>query len=173
MYTFVTGGYRSGRSNYALKRASELAHPPWLYVATGSDTDEAIQKRIAKYRRDSEAIWRTMLMPPRLLDLVEPSALEGFGAAVFDGLPSWIEQQLKAGDGEANKRILKDIADFADRMYRSPVPIVVVSTEIGMGVPSDDPAAQLLLKVMSSANQILAQSATSVVLMVSGLPLKI
>ena len=33
MFTFVTGGLRSGKSEYALRRASELGPPPWLYVA--------------------------------------------------------------------------------------------------------------------------------------------
>jgi adenosyl cobinamide kinase/adenosyl cobinamide phosphate guanylyltransferase len=33
MFTFVTGGLRSGKSDYALRRASELGTPPWLYVA--------------------------------------------------------------------------------------------------------------------------------------------
>src|SRR5207253_1104104 len=79
MYTFVTGGYRSGRSNYALHRAAELGPPPWLYVSAGQETDEAVRKRIQHHRRDAEAIWRTGVIPPRLMDLIEPPALEGCG----------------------------------------------------------------------------------------------
>src|SRR5882757_8957145 len=99
MFTFVTGGYRSGRSNYALRRAAELGQPPWLYVSTGQDTDEAVRSRIQRHRRDVEAIWRTAVMPARLLDLVQPAAgtpgpLEGSGAAVIDDIAGWIQTRL-------------------------------------------------------------------------------
>lgn len=170
MYTFVTGGFRSGRSNYALRRASELGHPPWLYVASAQEADESVQKRVAPHRRDSEAIWRTGVLPPHLPALVDGGALEGYGAAVFDGIAGWIEQQLKAAD--ADRAILDQISTLADRMYRMPIPIVVVSTEMGMGLPPRDAAEQRLLKVVSQANQILIQAAGSVVLMVGGMPFK-
>lgn len=173
MFTFVTGGYRSGRSNYALRRASELGHPPWLYVATGQETDEAIRKRIEKYRRDAEAIWRTAVMPPRLEDLVEPRSLEGFGAAVFDGVATWIEAQLETAGEDAERAVLEEIGRFAERMYRSSVPIVVVSTEMGLGTLPQEAALQRLVKVVSSANQILAAQAGATVLMISGVPLKV
>lgn len=174
MYTFVTGGFRSGRSNYALRRASELGPPPWLYVSTGQETDEAIRKRIERYRRDVEAIWRTAVMPERVEDLVEPRSLDGFGAAVFDGIAGWVDEQLRAAPGEAVERAVLDaMGHLAERMYRSTLPIVVVSTEMGLAPVPRDPAEQRLVKVVSSANQILAQNAGAVVLMVSGVPLKV
>jgi adenosylcobinamide kinase/adenosylcobinamide-phosphate guanylyltransferase len=171
MYTFVTGGQRSGRSNYALRRASELGPPPWLYVATGQETDEAIRKRIEHHRRDAEAIWRTAVLPARLVDLLAPAALDGVGAAVFDGLATWIEAQLVAEPGElVERRIIDEVGKFADRLYRTPTPLVVVSTEMGLGCRARDDAEQRLIKVVQSANQLLASNAGSVVLMVSGVP---
>ena len=68
MYTFVTEGNRSGRSNYPLRRAAELGPPPWLYVSTGRETDEAARKRIERHRCDTEAIWKRSVMPPKLLE---------------------------------------------------------------------------------------------------------
>src|SRR3954468_16494839 len=124
MYTFVTGGYRSGRSNYALHRAAELGPPPWLYVSAGQETDEAVRKRIQHHRRDAEAIWRTGVIPPRLLDLIEPPSLEGCGAAVFDGISEWVEERLdKNGTNPAlqDAAVLKEVALFADDMYRSSI----------------------------------------------------
>ena len=72
MLIFVTGGYRSGRSNYALRRAAELGPPPWLYVTAGEETDEAVRKRIERQRRDKEAIWQTAVMPADLRTLLAP-----------------------------------------------------------------------------------------------------
>jgi adenosylcobinamide kinase/adenosylcobinamide-phosphate guanylyltransferase len=173
MYTFVTGGFRSGRSNYALRRAAELGQPPWLYVSTGRETDEAVRKRIERHRRDIEAIWRTMVMPARLADLVQPAELQGCGAAVYDGLATWIEEHLARSKPESDPSLLDEINDFADRLYRSPVPIVLTSTEMSLGMMPRDPTEQRLLKIVGSANQILGQLATGVVLMVSGVPLKV
>jgi adenosylcobinamide kinase/adenosylcobinamide-phosphate guanylyltransferase len=173
MYTFVTGGFRSGRSNYALRRASELGAPPWLYVSTGRETDEAVRKRIERHRRDIEAIWRVAVMPPKLADLVKPEALAGLGAAVFDGLAGWIEEHLAQNKPESDPALLDEIAEFSDRLYRSVVPIVVTSTEMSLGVQPRDPGEQRLVKIVSSANQILGAQATGMVLMVSGVPFKV
>ncbi len=173
MYTFVTGGYRSGRSNYALRRAAELGPPPWLYVSAGVETDDAIRKRIERHRKDAEAIWRTALMPADARALVAPGALDGYGAAVFDGMTAWLEARLGAGPSDPDAVVLDEIAEFADRMYRSPVPIVVVSGEMNMGGPPARPELLRFAKLGASGNQILAQHAASVVMMVSGLPLKV
>jgi adenosylcobinamide kinase/adenosylcobinamide-phosphate guanylyltransferase len=178
MYTFVTGGYRSGRSNYALRRAAELGQPPWLYVSTGQDTDEAVRSRIQRHRRDVEAIWRTAVMPDRLLDLLQPAAgtpglLDGSGAAVIDGIAGWIETRLAGSDESLDKALIEEMSAFATRLYRSAVPLVVTSTEMGLGVLPQREADLRLLRVVSSANQILAQQAAGVVLMVSGVPFKV
>jgi adenosylcobinamide kinase/adenosylcobinamide-phosphate guanylyltransferase len=173
MFTFVTGGYRSGRSKYALRRASELGPPPWLYVSTGQETDEAVRKRIEGHRRDAEAIWRTAVMPPRLDDLLTTPGLQGCGAAVIDGIAGWIEQHLAAIPESDDKALIEQFAAFTERLYRSVTPLVVTSTELGTGILPRDPAGLRLVRVVTSVNQILAQQATGVVLMVSGVPFKV
>ena len=57
MFTFVTGGLRSGKSEYGLRRASELGPPPWLYVAPHIEGDDELKARLARHRRDQEAAW--------------------------------------------------------------------------------------------------------------------
>jgi adenosyl cobinamide kinase/adenosyl cobinamide phosphate guanylyltransferase len=171
MYTFVTGGYRSGRSNYALRRASELGTPPWFYVSSGQEPDEAVRKRIEHHRRDVEAIWRTAVLPARLADLLGPEALKDCGAAVLDGLAEWMGDRLKAGVTEA--ALLQDVAGFTDRIYRATVPLVLTSTELGMGMIPRDDNENRLMRVVTMANQLLAQQAGAVVLMVSGVPIRV
>jgi adenosylcobinamide kinase/adenosylcobinamide-phosphate guanylyltransferase len=171
MYTFVTGGYRSGRSNYALRRAAELGQPPWLYVSSGQEPDEAVRKRIERHRRDVEAIWRTEVMPARLMDLLVPGALKGCGAAVLDGMSEWLEERLKSGVAES--ALLEDVGAFADRIYRSPVPLVLTSTELGMGMIPRDDGERHLLRLVAMSNQLLAAQAGAMVLMVSGVPIRV
>jgi adenosylcobinamide kinase/adenosylcobinamide-phosphate guanylyltransferase len=173
MYTFVTGGYRSGRSSYALKRASELGPPPWLYVSTAGETDESVHKRIQRHRRDAEAIWRTAVMPARPCDLLDGPTLHGLGAAVIDGFPGWLESELAATRPGQDSALLGEVARFAERLYRCRVPLVVVSTEMSMSPLPGDETQLRLVRVMTSANQILAEQAGAMVLMVSGVPLRV
>jgi adenosylcobinamide kinase/adenosylcobinamide-phosphate guanylyltransferase len=173
MYTFVTGGYRSGRSNYALRRASELGAPPWLYVTAGEETDEAVRKRVERHRRDKEAIWRTAIMPQDLSALFEPAAIEGLGAMVLDGFVTWLSARLAASEPAADAALLEEIESVAHRMYRTALPEIVVSMELGLGGMPESPAQQRFLRVAASANQILAANAGGVVMMVSGVPLKV
>src|SRR4051812_13793173 len=132
MYTFVTGGYRSGRSNYALRRAAELGQPPWLYVSTRQETDEAVRKRIERHRRDAEAIWRTAVMPPKLSDLLAPAALDGCGAAVFDGIAGWIETRLAGTTAAGDGKVFDGGGAVAEKAYRQP-------GAIGGGGPGEGP----------------------------------
>jgi adenosylcobinamide kinase / adenosylcobinamide-phosphate guanylyltransferase len=171
MYTFVTGALRSGRSTYALRRAAEFGPPPWLYVTAGEETDDAIAKRIARHRKDKEAIWRTAVMPRELTLLFEPEALDGMGALVLDGFTAWLAQRLELGITEP--ALLAEVGMLAERMYRSRVPIVVVATEMTAAFPPLEATMQRLVHSAASANQILASMAGAVVLMVSGLPLRV
>jgi adenosylcobinamide kinase/adenosylcobinamide-phosphate guanylyltransferase len=175
MYIFVTGGYRSGRSNYALRRAAELGAPPWLYVTAGEETEESVRKRIERQRRDKEAIWRTAVMPHDLRALLEPAALEGLGALVLDGFTGWLVSRISAAPAGGDSALLAEIEELTERLYRAPVPVILVSQEMGWGmVPSHtDGEAQRFIRIAASANQILTGMANGVVLMVSGVPLKV
>jgi adenosylcobinamide kinase/adenosylcobinamide-phosphate guanylyltransferase len=173
MYTFVTGGYRSGRSNYALRRASELGPPPWLYVTAGGEADDSIRKRLERYRRDKEAIWTSGTMPDDLKKLVAPGAFDGYGAAIIDGYQAWLEKRLAASPNEADSSIIDEVGAFVDQLYRLSTPVVLVSTEMGGGVVPEKPHQQRFVKLLASANQMLASQAGAVVLLVAGVPLRL
>jgi adenosylcobinamide kinase/adenosylcobinamide-phosphate guanylyltransferase len=177
MYIFVTGGYRSGRSNYALRRAAELGPPPWLYVTAGEETEDSVRKRIARQRRDKEAIWRTAITPPDLRTLLDAKALEGLGALVLDGFTGWLTTRIAATTPDDDKALLTEIEALADGLYRTHTPVILVSQEMGWGgIPrpdGDGKEERRYIRVVASANQILTGVAASVVLMVSGVPLKV
>jgi adenosylcobinamide kinase / adenosylcobinamide-phosphate guanylyltransferase len=173
MFTFVTGGLRSGKSAYALQRASEKGPPPWLYVAARAEGDEELKARLARHRRDQDATWKLVEAPDRLAGVLEPGTLEGFGALVIDRFTIWLSQRLSPIDKSADAALLSEIEAFADRLYRSTTPVVLVTTEIGLGfLPAHVPDRRLI-NVAGLANQILSDRAQSVVMMVSGVPLRL
>jgi len=173
MFTFVTGGLRSGKSEYGLRRASELGPPPWLYVAPHIEGDDELKARLARHRRDQEAAWRLMEAPAKLAAALEAETLAGHGAAVIDRFTIWLSNRLTATEATADYDLVAEVEALADRLYRSTTPTVLVTTEIGLGfLPASVPDRRLI-NIAGIANQILAERAQSVVMMVSGVPLRL
>ena len=174
MFTFVTGGLRSGKSEYGLRRASELGPPPWLYVAPHIEGDDELKARLARHRRDQEAAWHLHEAPAKLAETVKAETLAGHGAAVIDRFTIWLSNRLATSDAAAaDYDLVAEVEAFADRLYRSTTPIVLVTTEIGLGfLPASVPDRRLI-NIAGLANQILAERAQTVVMMVSGVPLRL
>lgn len=173
MFTFVTGGLRSGKSEYALRRATELGPPPWLYVATQTDGDDELKARLARHRRDQDATWKLIEAPEKIGAALEPAVLAGHGAVVIDRFTLWLSKRLAATPSKADFDLLGEVETLADRLYRSTTPVVLVTTEIGLGfLPASVPDRRLI-DIAGLANQILAERAQSVVMTVSGVPLRL
>jgi adenosyl cobinamide kinase/adenosyl cobinamide phosphate guanylyltransferase len=69
--------------------------------------------------------------------------------------------------------MIDEIIAFTERLYRAPLPMVVTSTELGQGLLPRGEGELRLVRAVTTANQILAQHAVGVVLMVSGVPFKV
>ena len=173
MFTFVTGGLRSGKSGYALRRASELGPPPWLYVAAHIEGDEELKARLASHRRDHDTTWKLIEAPDKLTSVLDTETLDGCGSLVLDRMTVWLSKRIEGTDRSKDNDLLAEVDALATRLYRSTTPVVVVTTEIGLGfLPANVPDRRLI-NVAGRANQILAERAASVVLMVSGVPLRL
>jgi adenosylcobinamide kinase/adenosylcobinamide-phosphate guanylyltransferase len=173
MFTFVTGGLRSGKSGYALRRASELGPPPWLYVAAHVEGDEELKARLEGHRRDQDATWKLIEAPEQLLTVLDPATLTGHGAVVLDRFSVWLSNRLAKTDRTADRDLLAEIETLSDRLYRSTTPVVLVTTEIGLGfLPASVPDRRLI-NVAGMANQILSERAETAVMMVSGIALRL
>jgi adenosyl cobinamide kinase/adenosyl cobinamide phosphate guanylyltransferase len=173
MFTFVTGGLRSGKSGYALRRASELGPPPWLYVAAHIEGDDELKARLAGHRRDQDATWKLMEAPDALETVLDPAALAGHGAVVIDRFTVWLSNRLAKSDRSADRDLLGEIESLSNRLYRSATPAVLVTTEIGLGfLPAAVPDRRLI-NVAGMANQILSERAQTAVMMVSGIALRL
>jgi|GEM_PF-1905186 adenosylcobinamide kinase/adenosylcobinamide-phosphate guanylyltransferase len=170
VFTFVSGGLSSGKSAYAFRRASELGPPPWLYVSAQVEGDEAVKTRLAHYRRDQEAIWRIKDAPLNLEDLLVPEIIERHGALVVDKFSLWIAGKLASTPQADDGALLEAVDRLADRLYRAPIPVVLVTTEVGLAFQPTATAERRFIDVAGRANQLLADRASSVVFMVSGVP---
>jgi adenosylcobinamide kinase/adenosylcobinamide-phosphate guanylyltransferase len=173
MFTFVTGGLRSGKSEYALRRASELGPPPWLYVAPHIEGDDELKLRLAMHRRDQEATWRFLEAPEHLEEVLEATKLDGHGSLIIDRFTVWVSSRLARSEASADRDLLAEVERLADRLYRSSTPAVIVTTEVGLGfLPANVPDRRLI-DVVGMANQILSERAAAAALLVSGIALRL
>src|SRR3954453_9224083 len=116
MFTFVTGGLGSGKSEYGLRRASELGPPPWLYVAPHIEGDDELKARLARPRRGQEAAWRLVEAPAQLAATLQPEMLTRHGAAVIDRFTIWLGNRIVAADAAADYDLVAEVESFADKL---------------------------------------------------------
>ena len=92
---------------------------------------------------------------------------------MIDRFTLWLSKRLTGAASKADFDLLGEVETLADRLYRSTTPVVLVTTEIGLGfLPASVPDRRLI-DIAGLANQILAERAQSVVMTVSGVPLRL
>ena len=146
MFTFVTGGLRSGKSEYALRRASEHGPPPWLYVAAHIEGDEELKaparQSPPRPRHDLEAD-RGARQDDHGAGSGHAGGLRRRGDRPLHGLA--VQATARRRRRAATATCLSEVEALADRLYRSPTPAVVVTTEIGLGFcPPTSPIRRLI-----------------------------
>ncbi len=164
MITFVIGGNKSGKSDFAmglLERETGLK----LFLATGQAKDMSFRQQIARHRdrRDPalpvvEVGWD---LPRALLE-----AKKGHAAVLVDSLDFWlylcIQEQREADLTQALLDILKT--------WNGPE-LILVSCEIGFAPLPGSSEARSFLKKLGRLNQAVAALAHEAHLVVAGLPL--
>ncbi|MCP8940863.1 bifunctional adenosylcobinamide kinase/adenosylcobinamide-phosphate guanylyltransferase [Alsobacter sp. SYSU M60028] len=162
--TLVLGGARSGKSRHAESLVAALP-PPWLYVATAQAFDDEMRERIALHRARRGEGWETVEAP---LDL--PAALDAAAGrpVLVDCLTLWLTNLLLAE---------RDTASAADELARAleraGAPVVLVSSEVGLGIVPENALARRFRDEVGRLHQALAARAGRVLFMVAGLPLTV
>jgi adenosylcobinamide kinase/adenosylcobinamide-phosphate guanylyltransferase len=166
----VTGGARSGKSRFAEARLAELAPSGlWLYVATAELRDDEMRARAALHQLRRGSAWRTREEPRRLAEaLGDPGEARGI---LVDCITLWLTNLLL--DDLADDAILVKCDEMAERARSTPVPVVLVTNEVGGGIVPDNALARRFRDVAGLVNQRLAQAANEVVLVTAGLPLRL
>jgi adenosylcobinamide kinase/adenosylcobinamide-phosphate guanylyltransferase len=162
-HRLVLGGARSGKSRHALACAEALG-PRRLFIATAEPGDAEMAERIARHQAERGAGWQTLEAP---LDL--PGTLRTANAAdvvLVDCLTIWLSNLiLAARDTETEAELL------LKALWEAPVPIILVSNEVGLGVVSDTPLGRHFRDAQGRLNQRVAGTVENVDLVVAGVAL--
>ncbi|MCR4603915.1 MAG: bifunctional adenosylcobinamide kinase/adenosylcobinamide-phosphate guanylyltransferase [Prevotella sp.] len=167
----ITGGQRSGKSEEAERLALCLsAHP--VYMATAQVLDDDFAHRVALHQQRRGPQWTSIEEP------LCPSQHDLTGRVVlFDCLTLWLTNLLFKNDEEVdNKRIeqvLSEAKTEFERMVSQDATFIIVTNEIGLGGVSDSSLQRKFTDLQGWMNQYVAQLADEVILMVSGIAVKI
>jgi adenosyl cobinamide kinase/adenosyl cobinamide phosphate guanylyltransferase len=164
--TLVTGGARSGKSDHAEHLARE-AGGTVTFIATAEAGDEEMARRIARHRAQRPDGWRTVEAP------ADPAAAilaaEG-SVVVLDCVTLLVSNLLTSGGEEA---VLAQVDAILRARSAHAGSLIVVTNEVGLGIVPANALARLYRDVLGLANRIVAEAADTVVLMVSGIPVRV
>ena len=171
----ITGGSRSGKSTYA-QRIAESIYGTRTYIATCPVIDKEMEDRIRKHKvARQSASWQTIEEVKDLAGALRRS--KGSQVILVDCLTLWVnnliyeaEQKKKYFDEEAIGTLCENVIGVSDDL---PGTVIFVTNEVGMGIVPENPIARLFRDIAGRCNQIMADHADVVILMVSGLPLYI
>ncbi|WP_328463107.1 bifunctional adenosylcobinamide kinase/adenosylcobinamide-phosphate guanylyltransferase [Streptomyces sp. NBC_00448] len=175
--TLVLGGARSGKSAEAERRLA--AFPDILYVATGGtrDGDAEWAERVTAHRARRPAGWRTIETCDLLPLLADPAG----APLLVDCLSLWLTHAMDAAgawDDETWHRtgaaaVQADIDALRAAWRATRRTVVAVSNEVGSGVVPATSAGRRFRDILGHLNAALAEESEHVLLMVSGLPIRL
>ena len=161
----ITGGARSGKSRFAEELALSLSNSP-VYVATAHVWDEEFRERVKTHQKRRGPEWTNIEEEKEL----SRHDLTG-RVAVIDCITLWCTNYFfELQDVDAALKALK--AEF-DKFTAHDATYIFVTNEIGMGGVSENAVQRKFTDLQGWMNQYVASQADEVILMVSGIPLKV
>ena len=161
----ITGGARSGKSRYAEELALSLSKNP-VYVATAHVWDEEFRERVKKHQERRGPEW-TNIEEEMLLSRHDLTGR----VAVIDCITLWCTNYFfQMQEVDTALEALK--AEF-DKFTAKDATYIFVTNEIGMGGVSDNAVQRKFTDLQGWMNQYVASKADEVILMVSGIAVKV
>ena len=176
----IIGGARSGKSRFAQELALKLGEPV-LFVATAAAGDEEMRQRIEKHQQARPNTWSTLEVTTH----VGSQILQKIGEArvvIVDCITLLVNNILSQHSDQTGKQIdapliekklIAEINELVECINHTNASFIIVTNEVGLGLVPANRESRLYRDLLGRANQILAQCAGEVYLMVAGLPVPI
>ena len=163
----ITGGQRSGKSSKAEEMALQLSDNP-VYLATAHIWDEEFRERVHRHQERRGPQWTNIEEEIHL----SRHNLTG-RVVVIDCVTLWLTNFISIEHGTLNiEHCLARAKEEFDKFTQHDATYIFVTNEIGSGGVSDNALQRRFTDLQGWMNQYIAQKADEVILMVSGIPLK-
>lgn len=167
----ITGGQRSGKSQYAESMALSLSDNP-VYIATAHVWDEEFKERVEKHQQRRGPQWENIEEERNLGSIYIYNKV-----ALIDCLTLWATNFFFARSSENSipdvDKCLEEIKAEFDKFTNQDATFIFVTNEIGNGGVSGNAIQRRFTDLLGWLNQYVAKKADEVYLTVSGIPVKI
>lgn len=161
----ITGGQRSGKSRQAEELALSLSEHP-VYVATAHIWDDEFRERVQKHQERRGPQW-TNIEEEKYLSQHDLTGR----VVVIDCVTLWLTNFFfETSNVDQTLEVVK--AEF-ERFTQHDATYIFVTNEIGSGGVSDNAVQRKFTDLQGWMNQYIAQEADEVILMVSGIAVKV
>jgi len=167
MIYLITGGERSGKSSYAQNLALKLSDAP-MYVATARKWDADFQTRIDRHQGERDGRWTNIEKEKHLSEIDFSGKV-----ALIDCVTLWLTNFFVDTKNDVTSSLEEAKKEFLTIANQKNATLIIVTNEIGMGVHAETHIGRKFTELQGWMNQFLASKADEVVLMVSGIPVKI
>lgn len=162
----ITGGARSGKSTYAESLALQYSPNP-VYLATARIWDDEFKERVRLHKERRGPEW-TNIEEQKWLSQHDVTGR----TVLIDCITMWSNNFFFDLKDEVDATLEALKAEF-DKFTAQEATFIFVTNEIGMGGVSMNEVTRKFTDLQGWFNQYVASKADEVVLMVSGIPVKI
>jgi adenosylcobinamide kinase/adenosylcobinamide-phosphate guanylyltransferase len=166
--TFILGGSRSGKSNYAQVLAKKYKRV--AFIATCQPLDKEMRQRIKMHRELRPKHWQTF-EEYRDIALTLRKISFGFDCIIIDCLTLFVSNLMSAKKNQ--KSIEEKIKRILLLLKTMKASAILISNEVGLGIVPENKLARDFRDIAGKVNQIVAKEAKRVIFMASGIPMKI
>jgi adenosylcobinamide kinase / adenosylcobinamide-phosphate guanylyltransferase len=186
----ILGGARSGKSTFA-ERLAARSGKTVAFIATATASDNEMRERIVRHRASRPSEWHTIEEPLDLVGAVQ-QAYKLADVALLDCVTLWLgnmllqepEQRESADQGKEELPIMSGLSDERSTQQIEALlavvqcaeagkTFIVVSNEVGLGIVPAYPLGRVYRDTLGYINQLFAQVADRVYLMVAGMAVDI
>lgn len=162
----ITGGARSGKSTHAERMALSLSPHP-VYLATARIWDEEFRQRVKRHQARRGPEWTNVEEEKEL----SRHTLQG-RVVLIDCVTLWCTNFFFDLKSDTDQALIAAKEEF-ERFTAQDATFIFVTNEIGMGGTSENELQRKFTDMQGWMNQYIAAHADEVILMVSGIPVRV
>ena len=163
--TLILGGARSGKSAFGERLALSKNEKP-IYIFTAQSFDEEMDERIRIHRgRRGKEAWQDVEANINLASAVSKWSKKE-NVILVDCLSLWLTNLM------TNERnVDEDIHKFLSQLEKSSGEVILISSEVGLGIVPDNKMARNFRDHLGFLHQQVAAISKTVIMMVAGIPM--
>lgn len=166
MNTFILGGARSGKSQFAEQLATQSSKQV-VYIATAQALDSEMAERIARHRANRPSDWITIEEPLALAEILSRHTSDK-RLLLVDCLTLWLSNLLD--DKTPKTQYLEQRTALIDTLPILASDIILVSNEVGTGITPINPLSRRFVDAAGLLHQEIARICDQFAYVTAGFP---